>query len=66
MHVAPTGRIAKNKAAMQKSDGIDPEVEHFSALLACELRRGQVLYDRNYDNYDECTLRYRKYGTLIG
>ena len=32
--------------------------------LACELRRGQVLDDRNHDNYDECTLRYRNHGTV--
>ena len=40
------------------------EAKTSSNSLGCELRRVQVLYDRNYDNYDECTLRYRNYDTV--
>jgi len=32
-----------------------------SGALGCELREGEVNYDRNYDNYGQCGLRYRNY-----
>ena len=34
-------------------------------LLGPELRRAEVDFDRNYDNYDECELRYRNFDNVI-
>jgi len=34
-------------------------------VLGPELRRAEVDFDRNYDNYDEFELRYRNFDNVI-
>ena len=42
-----------------------PNHPHGLFGLGPELRRAEVYFDRNYDNYDECELRYRNFDNAI-
>ena len=61
----PTARRAPRRRSMGRWPGAAGSAgTRIGRRPPCELRRGQVLYDRNYDNYDECALRYRNYDTV--